>query len=83
MPRLRRLTGKEVLKILGGFGFEIHSQKRSHIKLQRITEAGEKQRILVAVHGSKTIRPGTLKSIYRKASSYIDEDDLRSHFYAD
>ncbi|MCC5635824.1 type II toxin-antitoxin system HicA family toxin [Nostoc sp. CHAB 5844] len=35
MPRLKRLSGAEVVEILGEFGFEVHSQKGSHIKLRR------------------------------------------------
>jgi hypothetical protein len=37
----------------------------------------------VPVHGKKTIAPGTLRSIYKQASAYIAEDDLKSHFYTD
>jgi len=44
---------------------------------------GEEQRLLVAVHGSKTLKPGTLKSIYRDACRFIPEDELRPHFYTD
>jgi predicted RNA binding protein YcfA (HicA-like mRNA interferase family) len=82
MPKLRRLSGKEAIKILESFGFEIFSQKGSHIRLQRIVQ-GEEQRLLVAVHGSKTLKLGTLKSIYRDACRFIPEDELRSHFYTD
>ena len=82
MPKLRRLSGKEVIKILQGFGFEIFSQKGSHIRLQRIVK-GQEQRLLVAVHGSKTLKPGTLKSIYRDACRFIPEEELRPHFYTD
>jgi predicted RNA binding protein YcfA (HicA-like mRNA interferase family) len=82
MPKLRRLSGKEVIKILQGFGFEIFSQKGSHIRLQRIVN-GEEQRLLVAVHGSKTLKPGTLKSVFRDACRFIPEEELRPHFYTD
>ncbi len=49
MPeKLRRLNGKQVIKILQRFGFEIYSQKGSHIRLQRIVNEQE-QRLLVAL----------------------------------
>jgi predicted RNA binding protein YcfA (HicA-like mRNA interferase family) len=35
MPKLKRLSGADVVKILGLFGFYIKSQKGSHIKLRR------------------------------------------------
>lgn len=35
MPKLKRLSGAEVVDILASFGFQIHSQKGSHIKLRR------------------------------------------------
>ncbi len=35
MPRLKRLSGAEVVDILSKFGFEVHSQKGSHVKLRR------------------------------------------------
>jgi len=36
MSKLRVLSGREVLKILGEFGFQEFSQRGSHIKLRRI-----------------------------------------------
>jgi len=41
MPKLKILSGSEVVKILRSFGFEIQSQKGSHLKLARLTVAGE------------------------------------------
>ncbi|MBK8029643.1 MAG: type II toxin-antitoxin system HicA family toxin [Chloroflexi bacterium] len=35
MPKLKRLSGKELIKILERFGFELISQKGSHVRLQR------------------------------------------------
>lgn len=83
MPRLRRLSGKEVIKILREFGFEIYNQKGSHVKLERITSNGQRQRLVVAVHGNKPIRIGTLRSIFRQASEFVPEDELYPHFYTE
>ncbi|MGL5806314.1 MAG: type II toxin-antitoxin system HicA family toxin [Xenococcaceae cyanobacterium] len=41
MPKLKRLAGAEVIAILKQFGFEIYSQRGSHIKLRRISIAGK------------------------------------------
>jgi len=40
MPKLRRLSGAEIVTILGHFGFTIHSQRGSHIKLRRTLADG-------------------------------------------
>lgn len=82
MPRLRRLSGKELISIFAGFGFEIYSQSGSHIRLQRIVD-GKQQRILIAVHGKKTIKPATLMNIYRTAKQYISEEEIKKYFYTD
>ncbi len=76
MPRLRRLSGKQVIRIFEGFGFEIYSQRGSHVRLQRVV-SGQEQRILVAVHGSKPIPPGTLHSIYRQGCRFVAESTLK------
>ena len=41
MPRLKRLSGAEVIDILANFGFQVHSQKGSHVKLRRMKIAGK------------------------------------------
>ena len=38
MPKLRNLSGTEVLQILGQFGFTTHSQRGSHIKVGRLVD---------------------------------------------
>ena len=50
MPRLRRPTSREVLRILQGFGFEVVSMRGSHAKLVRMTASGERQILTVPVH---------------------------------
>lgn len=79
-PKLKRLSGKEVLAILSKFGFSIHSQKGSHVKLRRIS-AGEKQTLTIVMHDELDI--GTARAILRQASRFIPEDQLRKDFYAD
>ena len=78
MPKLRRLAGRDVLTILYGFGFQQASQRGSHVKLVR--EVAEIRQVLtVPLHTE--LDPGTLRAIFRQASRFIAEQDLRPHFY--
>ena len=78
MPKLRRLAGRDVLIILQGFGFQQISQRGSHVKLVRQV-AGSRQVLTVPLHTE--LDPGTLRAIFRQASRFIAEQDLRPHFY--
>jgi predicted RNA binding protein YcfA (HicA-like mRNA interferase family) len=80
MPRLRKLSGEEVLQILSDFGFERFSQRGSHIKLRRLI-AGQAQTLTVPNH--REIDRGTLQAILRQASKFIAERDLRRRFYTE
>jgi predicted RNA binding protein YcfA (HicA-like mRNA interferase family) len=81
MSKLRVLSGREVLKILGEFGFQEFAQRGSHIKLRRIVPIGRSQTITVPNHNE--IDRGTLHAIYRQASRYVPESELRSKFFTD
>ncbi len=78
MPKLRRLAGRDVLTILQGFGFQQISQRGSHVKLVREVE-GARQILTVPLHTE--LDPRTLRAIFRQASRFIAEQDLRPHFY--
>jgi len=80
MPKLKTLSGSEVIKILRSFAFEIQSQKGSHIKLSRLIATGEKQILIIPNHSE--IDKGTLKAIYRQSLRYIPEVDLFQLFYS-
>jgi len=41
MSKLKRLSGADAITIFKKFGFDVHSQKGSHIKLRRITPLGK------------------------------------------
>lgn len=79
-PKLKRLSGSEVMDILGLFSFRMHSQRGSHVKLRRIVQ-GKKQTLTVPAHDE--LDSGTLRAIIRQASRYIPEDELTPHFYSD
>ena len=79
MPKLKVLSGQEVIKILLFFGFIVVLQRGSHVKLARIKSDNIKQTLTIPNHPE--LDRGTLKAIYRQALKYISEDDLKSHFY--
>lgn len=81
MPRLRRLTPREILRLLGRFGFEVVSMRGSHAKLVRIDLSSRKEILLVPVH--RQLAVGTIHAIYRQACRFIPEEELRPGFFAD
>ena len=80
MARLKRLTSREVLRILRSFGFETVSIRGSHAKLVRITAAGTRQVLTVPIHSELSV--GTVRAIYRQASRFIDSAELQRKFYS-
>ena len=78
MPKLRRLAGRDVLTILHDFGFLQVSQRGSHVKLVREV-AGTRQVLTIPLHTE--LDSGTLRAIFRQASRFISEEELRPHFY--
>ena len=78
-PRLKRLSAREVVSILKGFGFEVVATRGSHAKLRRVTDSGERQTHTLPLH--KDLDIGTIQAIYRQATKFVPESDLRNHFY--
>ena len=78
MPKLKNLSGNEVVVILKSFGFAVFAQRGSHVKLKRMS-IGTKQTLTVPLH--EELDKGTLKAIYNQALHYIPERDLRNHFF--
>jgi len=79
MPRLKTLSGRDVVKILSRFGFKVVSQRGSHVKLRRILSDGTKQTLTIPLH--EELDMGTLRAIFRQALRYIPEEELKPHFY--
>ena len=79
-PKLKRLSGKEVISILNKFGFVLFTQRGSHIKLRRIGSDGDKQTLTVPFHDELDV--GTLRAIIRQTSRYVPEEYLKPYFYA-
>ncbi|MCL4357708.1 type II toxin-antitoxin system HicA family toxin [Patescibacteria group bacterium] len=78
MPKLKRLSGSDIIKILGLFNFAQVSQKGSHVKLRR-TVNGESQTLTIPLH--KELDKGTADAIFRQACRYVDESSLREYFF--
>ena len=81
MPRLRRLSGAELVRIFRGFGFTVHSQRGSHVKLRRTGAEGTTETLSIPAHHE--IKLGTLHEIFTQGLRFIPEADLRPHFYTD
>lgn len=80
MPKPKVLSGPEVVKILGSFGFAVVSQRGSHIKLRRIV-ADSRQTLTIPNH--RELDRGTLLATYRQALRYVSQEQLSPHFFAD
>jgi predicted RNA binding protein YcfA (HicA-like mRNA interferase family) len=78
MPKLKRLSGAEVIAILEQFGFQSHSQRGSHVKLRRVGKTG-KETLTIPNH--RQLDTGTCRAIYKQACRYIPESELFPYFY--
>ena len=81
MPKLRTLSGRELVQIFSAFGFQPISQRGSHVKLRRVLPAGTKQTLTIVLHHE--LDKGTLRAIYREGLRFIPEPELRPHFYTE
>ncbi len=79
MPKLKTLSGEEVVKIFLSFGFNVAAQKGSHIKLARVQKDGTRQTLTIPNHFE--IDKGTMRAIYRQSLRYISEEELKPYFY--
>ena len=70
--KLPRITGEELVKALQKANFEIARRKGSHVQLRKFV-GGRKVTFPVPVHKGKTLKPGTLKGILRKAGLSPEE----------
>jgi predicted RNA binding protein YcfA (HicA-like mRNA interferase family) len=80
MAKPKVLSGAEVVRILASFGFEVVSQRGSHLKLRRILADGTKQTLTVPNH--REMDRGTLLAIHRQALRYLRAEELAPHFFS-
>lgn len=81
MPKLKVLSGNDLVKIFESFNFSIVDQKGSHIKLKRLINNDFKQTLTIPNHDE--LDRGTIKAIYNQALRYITEKELKEHFYSE
>ncbi|MCJ7503065.1 MAG: type II toxin-antitoxin system HicA family toxin [Acidobacteriia bacterium] len=81
MPRFRRLSGEEVVAILRKFGFEVVSQRGSHIKLRRIGPGGQRETLTIPNHPE--LDTGTCRAILRQTSRFVPSAELAPLFYGE
>ena len=79
-PRLRTLSGKDLVSVFVKLGFEVSSQRGSHIKLKRAVASGSQ---ILVIPNHKSISKGTLQGIYKKALLYLPEEALKPYFYSE
>jgi len=79
--RPKVLSGQDVVKALGTFGFEVVGVRGRHGKLGRILSSGTRQTLTVPLH--RSLATGTTLAIFRQAARFIDETALRRHFFRD
>jgi len=70
MPKLRKLKGKEFIRILGEHGFKVARVKGSHHFLRH----ADGRCTVVPVHAGETLGPGLLLQILRDTE--LTKDDL-------
>ena len=63
------------------FGFEIISQRGSHMKLRRTGPGGERETLTVPNHPE--LDTGTCRAILRQASRFIPSSMLDPFFYSE
>jgi predicted RNA binding protein YcfA (HicA-like mRNA interferase family) len=75
MPKLRKLSGQKVLKILcNKFDFEVSGRSGSHVRLSKQTPRG-KVGTVIPMH--KQLKIGTLKNVLKLAK--ISEEDFSEY----
>jgi len=66
-PRLPVVSGQDTVRALSSIGFELISQRGSHVKLRN----KEGRTVIVPMH--RELAPGTLRSILRQTALSVDE----------
>jgi predicted RNA binding protein YcfA (HicA-like mRNA interferase family) len=75
MPRLPQISGREIIRLLESLGYENLRQRGSHVRLRRISAAGEHN---VTVPDHKVVAKGTLSDILTRVSIWtgLSKDEL-------
>jgi len=79
--KLRPLSGSDVARILQKFGFEVIATRGSHAKLRRVLAGGQRETLTIPLHHA--LAAGTTHAIFRQASRYVAETELRPFFFTE
>lgn len=78
MPKLKRLSGKEIVKELELLGFSITRQRGSHVRMSRFSLNGT-QKVTIPNHDE--LDRGTEKNIIRALESFLKQEEINNIFY--
>ncbi len=70
MPKLPSTRAREVVRVAESIGFVVDRQRGSHAVYYR---ASDKRRIVIPMHGSKDLKPGTLRGIVHDMGLTVEE----------
>jgi predicted RNA binding protein YcfA (HicA-like mRNA interferase family) len=70
MPKVPSIRAREVVRVAESVGFVLDRQKGSHAVYYR---ASDKRRIVIPMHGTKDLKPGTLRAIIHDMGLSIEE----------
>lgn len=70
MSKLPSVTGDEVVRAFSKIGFILDHISGSHHILKK---QGHRYLLSVPIHGHKSVKPGTLRSLIRSAGIEIDD----------
>ncbi len=70
MSELPRVTGPEAISAFEKFGFVVARISSSHHVMKK---PGHRYNLSVPVHGKKTIKPGTLRTLITDAGITVEE----------
>lgn len=70
MPKVPSIRAREVVRIATSVGFMFDRQRGSHAVYYR---ASDHRRIVIPMHGTKDLKPGTLRGIIADMGLTIEE----------
>lgn len=71
MSELPQVQGERLVRALEKAGFYVKGKRGSHVVM--VHKKDPLRRAVIPVHGSKPVRPGTLKSILKGAKLSVEE----------
>ncbi len=70
MPKPPSIRAREVVRVAESMGFIFDRQRGSHAVYYR---ASDKRRVVIPMHGSKDLKPGTLRGIIHDIGLTVEE----------